>query len=191
MNEAADLVALVAKLKEDHTKELEERDMKHAADMSKLTEQIKNLSASLETVAKNSKEQHDSMSHAVRTAEEKLASHADEMTALHDHVLGKLSTCRKCYLLVVVENLLLTLDFSSFAAPANLSDAEGSSSRLECILQVGEIISATASAAKFFPGNSNPVDLDQTASMLTQATEEHDNVLRSAACGGVDRKSVV
>ena len=55
---------------------------------------------------------------------------------------------------------------------------------------MGEIISAIASAAKlfaakFFPGNSDPVDLDQTASMLTRATEEHDNVLRSATCGGV------
>ena len=29
------------------------------------------------------------------------------------------------------------------------------------------------------------VDLDQTASMLTRASEEHDNVLRSAAHGGV------
>ena len=55
---------------------------------------------------------------------------------------------------------------------------------------MGEIISTTAaatktSAAKFFPGNSDPVDLDQMASMLTRATEEHDNVLRSAARGGV------
>ena len=96
MNEAPDLVALVAKLmedhaKEDHAKELEERHLKHAADMSKLTEQIKNMSASLETVMKTSKEQHDNMSRAVRTAEEKLASHVDEMTTLHDHVLGKLS----------------------------------------------------------------------------------------------------
>ena len=40
MNEAADLVALVAKLKLDHAKELEERDMKHAADMSKLTDRL-------------------------------------------------------------------------------------------------------------------------------------------------------
>ena len=84
----------------------------------------------------------------------------------------------------------MTCDFSYSAAPANLGDAEGSSSRLERILQVGEIISATTTAAKtfaakFFPSNSNPVDLDQTASMLTRATEEHDNVLRSAARGGV------
>ena len=65
MNEAADLVALVAKLKEDHAKELEEQDLKHAGDMSKLTDQISNLSASLETVMKTSKEQHDNMSHVV------------------------------------------------------------------------------------------------------------------------------
>ena len=55
---------------------------------------------------------------------------------------------------------------------------------------MGEIISATAAAAKmfaakFFPGNSDPVDLDQTASMLTRAAKEHDNVLQSAARGGV------
>ena len=50
MNEAADLVALVAKLKEEHAKALEERDMKHATEMSKLTEQLNNLSANLETV---------------------------------------------------------------------------------------------------------------------------------------------
>ena len=58
------------------------------------------------------------------------------------------------------------------------------------MLQVGEIISSIASgaktfAAKFFPGNNESVDLDQTASMLTRASEEHDNVLRSAARGGV------
>ena len=80
--------------------------------------------------------------------------------------------------------------FSSSAALANLADAEGSSSRLERILQVGEVISAIAAAtkmfaAKFFSGNSDHVDLDRTASMLTRATEEHDNVLRSAARGGV------
>ena len=62
--------------------------------------------------------------------------------------------------------------FSSSAALANLADAEGSSSRLERILQVGEVISAIAAAAKtfaakFFSSNSDPVDLDQTASMLT------------------------
>ena len=55
---------------------------------------------------------------------------------------------------------------------------------------MGEIIFATAAtakdfAAKFFSGNSDPVYLDQTASMLSRATEEHDNVLRSAARGGV------
>ena len=82
--------------------------MKHAAEMSKLTEQLNNLSANLETVMQNNKKTHDNMAESLGKAEEKLASHADEMTALHDHVLGKLSTCRKCYLLVVVENLLLT-----------------------------------------------------------------------------------
>ena len=40
MNEAADLAALVAKLKEEHAKALEERDLNHGSEMSKLTEQI-------------------------------------------------------------------------------------------------------------------------------------------------------
>ena len=43
MNEAADLAALVAKLKEEHAKVLEERDKIHGAELSKLTEQIKIL----------------------------------------------------------------------------------------------------------------------------------------------------
>ena len=91
MNEAADLVSFVARLKEDHVKELEERGLKHAGEMSKLTGQISNLSASLETVMKTSKKQHENMAQVVRTAEKKLANHADEMTAIHDSVLGKLS----------------------------------------------------------------------------------------------------
>ena len=84
----------------------------------------------------------------------------------------------------------MTLLFPSSAAPANLADTEDGPSRLDRMLQVGEIISSIANAAKtfaakFFPGNTNSVDLDQTASMLTRASEEHDNVLRSAARGGV------
>ena len=71
-----------------------------------------------------------------------------------------------------------------------MADAEGCPSRLDRILQVGEVISSIATAAKtfaakFFPGNTDFVHLDQTASMLTQASKEHDNVLRSAARGGV------
>ena len=85
MNEAADLVALVAKLKEEHSKELEERDMKHGAELSKLMEQITNLNGSLDAIAKQNKEQHAQL----REAEEKLAIHLDDMAALHDHVLGK------------------------------------------------------------------------------------------------------
>ena len=98
MNEAADLAALVAKLKEEHAKALEERDMKHGAELSKLTEQIKNLNESLDTVAKRNKEQHAQL----REAEEKLAAHVDDMTALHDHVLGKPSICRNICLIAVV-----------------------------------------------------------------------------------------
>ena len=91
MNEAADLAALVAKLKEEHAQALEERDMKHAGELSKLMEQINNLNGSLDTIAKQNKEQHVQL----REAEEKLASHVDDMAALHDHVLGKPSICRK------------------------------------------------------------------------------------------------
>ena len=91
MNEAADLAALVAKLKEEHAKALEERDMKHGAELSKLMEQIKNLNGSLDAIAKQNKEQHVQL----REAEEKLAGHVDDMAALHDHILGKPSTCRK------------------------------------------------------------------------------------------------
>ena len=91
MNEAADLAALVAKLKEDHAKALEERDLNHGSEMSKLTEQISNLNGSLDTVAKRSKE----LQSQLREAEEKLAAHTDDMAALHDHVLGKLSFCQK------------------------------------------------------------------------------------------------
>ena len=94
MNEAADLATLVAKLKEEHAKALEERDMAHGAELSKLTEQIKNLNGSLDTLAKQNKEQHAQL----REAEEKLAAHVDDMSALHDHVLGKPFFCQKCCL---------------------------------------------------------------------------------------------
>ena len=52
MNESADLAALVAKLKEEHAKALEEQDVRHADEMSKLTEQIKNLNGSRDAIAK-------------------------------------------------------------------------------------------------------------------------------------------
>ena len=55
MNEAAYLAALVAKLKEEHAQALEERDLKHGTELSKLTEQIEKLTASLDTVAKHNK----------------------------------------------------------------------------------------------------------------------------------------
>ena len=87
MNEAADLAALVTKLWEDHAKELEAQNLKHASKLSKMTEQKKNLSANLETVMKNSQEQHEKMSRALKTVEDKLASHADELTTIHDNVL--------------------------------------------------------------------------------------------------------
>ena len=91
MNKAADLAALVTKLKEDYAKELEVRDLKHASKLSKMSEQKKNMSANLETVMKNSQEQHEQMSRAIKTVEDKLANHADELTTIHDNVLGILS----------------------------------------------------------------------------------------------------
>ena len=68
MNEAADLAALVAKLKEEHAKALEERDLLHGSEMSKLTEQISALNGSLDSVGKRSKELHgvDRRWHEVR-----------------------------------------------------------------------------------------------------------------------------
>ena len=98
MNEAADLAALVAKLKEEHAKALEERDVNHGSEMSKLTAQISSLNDSLNAVGKHNKE----LQNQLREAEEKLAEHVDDMEALHDHVLGKptlileilLVTCR-------------------------------------------------------------------------------------------------
>ena len=92
MNEAADLAALVSKQKEEHAKALEERDMLHGSDMSKLMEQISNLNGSLDTIAKRNKE----LQFQLREAEEKLAAHVDDMSALHDHVLGKPSFCQYC-----------------------------------------------------------------------------------------------
>ena len=47
MNEAADLAELVAKLKADHAKELDERELAHAAEVSKLTGQLEATSNSL------------------------------------------------------------------------------------------------------------------------------------------------
>ena len=91
MNEAADLAALVAKLKEEHAKALEERDLNHGSEMSKLTEQISSLNGSLDTVAKHNKQ----LQNQLREAEDRLAAHVDDMAALHDHVLGKLPFCQK------------------------------------------------------------------------------------------------
>ena len=94
MNEAADLAALVSKLKEEHAKALEERDLNHGSEMSKLTEQISSLNGSLDTVAKHNKQ----LQNQLREAEDKLAAHVDDMAALHDHVLGKPTSCQKCHL---------------------------------------------------------------------------------------------
>ena len=88
MNEAADLAQEVMKLKADHAKELEERDFNHGTAVSKLTEQIKNLSDNLAKVTETSRLQQENHSKAVKLAEETLAGHLDEINAIHDHVLG-------------------------------------------------------------------------------------------------------
>ena len=98
MNEAADLAGLVAKLKADHAKELDEHALAHAAEVSKLTGQLEAMSNNLDQVNKNAKEQQDQLSKAVQLAHETLENHLDEVNAIHDHVLGmslpsSLSTC--------------------------------------------------------------------------------------------------
>ena len=112
MNEPADLAALVTKLKA-HAKELEEQDLKHVSELSKLTDQIKNLSANLETVMKNSQEQHEQMSRAIKTAEEKLASHTNEITAIHDNILGNLSILAEFTILELVGSIFGLIFFLS------------------------------------------------------------------------------
>ena len=97
MNEAADLAALVAKLKEEHAKALEERDLNHGSEMSKLTAQISSLNGSLDTIGKHNKQ----LQNQLREAEERLATHVDDMAALHDHVLGKPTSRQKCHLPLV------------------------------------------------------------------------------------------
>ena len=114
MNEAADLVALFAKLMEEHAQALEEQDLKHVGALSKLTEQINNLNGNLDAIAKQNKEQHVQL----REAEEKLASHVDDMAALHDHVLGKPSICRKHFLACSCRDFILTCMFSFFCSPS-------------------------------------------------------------------------
>ena len=76
---------------------MEERELNHGSEMSKLTEQISSLNGSLDTVGKHNKQ----LQNQLREAEDRLAAHVDDMAALHDHVLGKLTSCQKCRLLVV------------------------------------------------------------------------------------------
>ena len=98
MNKVADLAKLVAKLKADHSKELEKRDLAHAAEVSKLTGQLEALGNNLATVTKSSKQQQDQLSKAVQLAQETLASHLDEVNAIHEHVLGKFFPSSPCCL---------------------------------------------------------------------------------------------
>ena len=114
MNEAADLAQEVMKLKADHAKELEERDMNHATACSKLTEQIQNLTDSLAEATKNSQLQQENHAKAVQLAEETLANHLDEINAIHDHVLGKFPSFsfQSCTWRILAD-LCLTLYFLS------------------------------------------------------------------------------
>ena len=88
MNEAADLAELVSKLKADHAKELEERELAHAAEVSKLTGQLEAMSNNLDQVNKNAKAQQEQLSQAVQLAQETLENLLDEVNAIHEHVLG-------------------------------------------------------------------------------------------------------
>ena len=99
MNEAADLAELVSKLKADHAKELEERELAHAAEVSKLTGQLESMSNNLNQVNKNAKEQQDQLSKAVQLAQEMLENHLDEVNAIHEHVLGKSITLHPSFIL--------------------------------------------------------------------------------------------
>ena len=170
MNEAADLAQEVMKLKADHAKELEERDMKHGTEVSKLTDQIKNLTDSLAKVTDTSKLQQEKLSKAVELAEETLATHLDEINAIHDYVLGNFNPFLSFLIFGNSCRLVFNFAFSLLVAPANLSDAEDSSPRLARILKVGELITDIISAgrmfaAKFYPSeSSDPVGLDARAS---------------------------
>ena len=76
-----------------------------------------------------------------------------------------------------------------FAAPANLGDAGATTSRLDRILRLGEIVARLASLGqafvdKFFPSEeSDPCDLQLLPDALEKAIAMHDEQLRSAARG--------
>ena len=89
-----------------------------------------------------------------------------------------------------LDGLCLTCEILlSFAAPANLSDAEDNSPRLARILKVGEIITniksaGQAFAAKFYPSEtSDPVVVDAVPELLRKTADEREGILRSAARG--------
>ena len=76
-----------------------------------------------------------------------------------------------------------------FVVPANLGDAAATTSRLERILRLGELVTRLAStgkafAAKFFPGrDSDAVEVDWLPEVLEKVTAQYDDQLRSAARG--------
>jgi hypothetical protein len=189
MNEAADLAQEVIKLKADHAKELEEWDMNHGLAVSKLTDQIKNLTDSLAKVTETSKQQQESHSKAVQLAEETLANHLDEINAIHDHVLGKFHTSPPILYAGNSCMFVFNFEFSLLVAPANLSDANDASPRLARVLKVGELITdiisaGQAFAAKFYPSeDSDPVVLEAVPELLRKAADERESLLRSAARG--------
>ena len=97
INEAADLAKELTELKKAHSEELEKRDLSHASALNLLTGQVKALGDNLAEVTKNSTTQQKKLTDAVRVAEQNLAAHMDEITAMHDHVLGKISSQLVCF----------------------------------------------------------------------------------------------
>ena len=97
INEAADLAKEITELKKAHAKELEERDLTHATEVSKLTGQLKVLSDNLAQATTNAAAQQIKHAQAVKLAEDTLATHLDEINAIHDHVLGRISPLSLLY----------------------------------------------------------------------------------------------
>ena len=95
--QAADLAKEITELKKAHPKELEERDLTHATEVSKLTGQVKALGDNLAQATTNAAAQQIKHAQAVKLAEDTLASHLDEINTIHDHVLGKISPMSLLY----------------------------------------------------------------------------------------------
>ena len=97
INEAADLAKAITDLKAAHAKELEERDLNHATEVSKLSKQLENLGNNLAEAMKNAATTSTQQNQALQAAEDKLAAQSDEITAIHEQVLGKLPLFRLAF----------------------------------------------------------------------------------------------